>query len=74
MGATGSNGGTGAMGPTGRQWDRLARRDGLVLPALDFIMGGSGGSVAGSATVFTGLDSQNAIEGNVQQVMGAHRR
>jgi hypothetical protein len=32
-------------------------------------MGGSGGPVTKETTVFTGLDSQNATEGNVQHVM-----
>jgi hypothetical protein len=43
---------------------------GITGPAgPDFIMGGSGTAVATSATVFTGLDSQSAVEANVEHVI-----
>ncbi len=58
-GATGAQGATGPTGATGAQ--------GSTGPAS--LMGQSGGSVAASATVFTGLASQSATEAFVQQVL-----
>lgn len=61
-GATGAQGATGATGATGAK--------GSTGPSgPDSIMGGSGSSVAASATAFTGLDSQSATEAIVQQVV-----
>jgi Collagen triple helix repeat (20 copies) len=67
-GPTGAQGVTGATGPQGVTGATGSK--GSTGPAgPDFIMGGSGGSVLASATVFTGLDSQSPTEANVQHVV-----
>jgi hypothetical protein len=60
-GPTGAAGVTGAAGPTGAT-GATGASNGL------YLTGGSGGSVAASTPVFTGLDSQSATESFVEHI------
>src|SRR5262249_18895492 len=66
-GANGTNGIEGASGTNGANGTNGT--DGSTGPVgPNYIMGGSGSSVAANATVFTALDSQSGTEGDVQHV------